>query len=131
LILRGYQWQLKGNIEVTKVKRGKQTSKLLGTKLAAEGAHETASRARGTPRIALRLLRRISDFALVAGKSFKSFKLLKPHRGCKEETPPPAKDSFPNAWTALNSNQAHKAWCICYGNIYHRRTSHPVARFNP
>ena len=40
----------------------------LGFALADEGALEIAKRSRGTPRIAGRLLRRIRDFALVAGK---------------------------------------------------------------
>ena len=38
-----------------------------GFALTAEGAHEIARRARGTPRIAGRLLRRVRDFAAVAG----------------------------------------------------------------
>ena len=38
---------------------------MLGVKLGAEGAHEIARRARGTPRIAGRLLKRVRDFALV------------------------------------------------------------------
>ncbi len=40
---------------------------LLGMPLAADGAHEIAARARGTPRVAVRLLRRVRDFAAVAG----------------------------------------------------------------
>jgi Holliday junction DNA helicase RuvB len=40
---------------------------LLGMDLTDAGAHEIASRARGTPRIAGRLLRRVRDFAGVAG----------------------------------------------------------------
>jgi len=39
----------------------------LGFGLTAEGAAEIARRSRGTPRIAGRLLRRVRDFALVAG----------------------------------------------------------------
>src|SRR5438445_4399280 len=35
--------------------------------MTADGANEIARRARGTPRIAGRLLRRVRDFALVAG----------------------------------------------------------------
>ena len=46
------------------VRRG---SRLLGLKLTQEGAHEIARRARGTPRVAGRLLRRVRDFASVAG----------------------------------------------------------------
>lgn len=40
---------------------------LLDFALTAEGAHEIARRARGTPRVATRLLRRVRDFATVAG----------------------------------------------------------------
>ena len=41
----------------------------LGVALTVEGAEEIARRSRGTPRIAGRLLRRVRDFAAVAGKS--------------------------------------------------------------
>jgi Holliday junction DNA helicase RuvB len=37
----------------------------LGFDLSEEGAREIASRSRGTPRIAGRLLRRVRDFALM------------------------------------------------------------------
>ena len=40
---------------------------LLGVGMAQDGAHEIARRARGTPRVAGRLLRRVRDFAHVAG----------------------------------------------------------------
>ncbi|NPA48629.1 MAG: Holliday junction branch migration DNA helicase RuvB [Thermodesulfobacteria bacterium] len=46
-----------------------RTAKVLQIELEPEGALEIAKRARGTPRIANRLLRRIWDFALVEGKS--------------------------------------------------------------
>jgi holliday junction DNA helicase RuvB len=46
------------------VRRG---ARLLGLALTAEGALEIAKRARGTPRVAGRLLRRVRDFAAVAG----------------------------------------------------------------
>jgi Holliday junction DNA helicase RuvB len=46
------------------VRRG---GRLLGLPLTAEGAHEIARRARGTPRVAARLLRRVRDFANVEG----------------------------------------------------------------
>ncbi|MCC5967870.1 MAG: Holliday junction branch migration DNA helicase RuvB [Natronohydrobacter sp.] len=42
-------------------------ARLLGIKAEAEGVREVARRARGTPRIAGRLLRRVVDFALVEG----------------------------------------------------------------
>ncbi len=44
-------------------------SRILGLPLANDGAEEIARRARGTPRIAGRLLRRVRDFATVAGAS--------------------------------------------------------------
>lgn len=40
-------------------------ARLLGLGLVPEGAHEIARRARGTPRVATRLLRRVRDFATV------------------------------------------------------------------
>ncbi|WP_068087123.1 Holliday junction branch migration DNA helicase RuvB [Polycladidibacter stylochi] len=46
------------------VKRG---ARLLGIGMSEEGAREIAKRSRGTPRIAGRLLRRVRDFAIVAG----------------------------------------------------------------
>src|SRR5512146_276331 len=46
------------------VRRG---ARLLGLPLTSEGAHEIARRARGTPRVAGRLLRRVRDFASVDG----------------------------------------------------------------
>jgi Holliday junction DNA helicase RuvB len=46
------------------VRRG---ARILGLPLAEDGALEIARRARGTPRIAGRLLRRVRDFAAVAG----------------------------------------------------------------
>ena len=46
------------------VRRG---ARVLGLSLTAEGGHEIARRARGTPRVAGRLLRRVRDFASVDG----------------------------------------------------------------
>ena len=40
---------------------------MLGIGISADGANEIARRARGTPRVAGRLLRRVRDFALVDG----------------------------------------------------------------
>ena len=40
-------------------------ARVIGLALADEGANEIARRARGTPRIAGRLLRRVRDFAVV------------------------------------------------------------------
>lgn len=45
-----------------------RASRLLNSNLSEGGALEISTRARGTPRIALRLLRRICDFAQVEGK---------------------------------------------------------------
>jgi Holliday junction DNA helicase RuvB len=42
-------------------------ARVLGIAVTADGANEIARRARGTPRIAGRLLRRLRDFASVAG----------------------------------------------------------------
>ncbi|MEK9755181.1 MAG: Holliday junction DNA helicase RuvB C-terminal domain-containing protein, partial [Rhodospirillaceae bacterium] len=42
-------------------------ARLLGFELTDDGAHEIASRARGTPRVAGRLLRRVRDFAAMDG----------------------------------------------------------------
>jgi len=45
----------------------RRAAQLLAMDLTEDGAHEIAARARGTPRIAGRLLRRVRDFASVAG----------------------------------------------------------------
>src|SRR6202042_3001285 len=42
-------------------------ARVLGMKITGDGANEIARRARGTPRIAGRLLRRVRDFAVVEG----------------------------------------------------------------
>ncbi|MFA5340734.1 MAG: Holliday junction branch migration DNA helicase RuvB [Clostridia bacterium] len=46
----------------------KRSSKILGININEYGANEIASRSRGTPRIANRLLRRVRDFAQVEGE---------------------------------------------------------------
>lgn len=46
----------------------KRAAKLLVTDISQDGAEEIAKRSRGTPRIALRLLKRIRDFASVDNK---------------------------------------------------------------
>ncbi len=43
----------------------KRSARILGVAIDEEGAHEIARRARGTPRIANRLLRRVRDFAQI------------------------------------------------------------------
>ncbi len=45
-----------------------RAASLLGTDITEEAAWEIAGRARGTPRVATRLLRRVRDFAEVAGE---------------------------------------------------------------
>ena len=44
-----------------------RSSRILGLKINPEGARVMASRSRGTPRIANRLLRRVRDYALING----------------------------------------------------------------
>ncbi|MDR2051753.1 MAG: Holliday junction branch migration DNA helicase RuvB [Deltaproteobacteria bacterium] len=46
-----------------------RSARILGVAVSSEGALEIGRRARGTPRIANRLLRRVWDFCLVNGKS--------------------------------------------------------------
>ena len=45
-----------------------RTARVIGSKIEHKAAHEIAVRSRKTPRIANRLLKRVSDFALVEGK---------------------------------------------------------------
>ncbi len=45
-----------------------RAAQLLSTKISPKGAEEIAKRSRGTPRIALRLLKRVRDFASVENK---------------------------------------------------------------
>jgi Holliday junction DNA helicase RuvB len=45
----------------------RRNAALMGLEMSDDGAHEIASRARGTPRVAGRLLRRVRDFANVDG----------------------------------------------------------------
>ena len=47
----------------------KRSASILGIPVSEDGALEIASRSRGTPRIANRLLKRVRDFAMVQGKS--------------------------------------------------------------
>lgn len=44
-----------------------RSARILGVPIDKGGAHEIAARSRGTPRIAIRLLRRVRDFAQVKG----------------------------------------------------------------
>ena len=52
-----------------------RSAKLLGTEIDSEGANEIATRSRGTPRIANRLLKRVRDFAQVKAGVGKSAKI--------------------------------------------------------
>jgi Holliday junction DNA helicase RuvB len=63
----GFHWQLRyyGDNELTTIVE--RSAKLLELDATASGAAEIARRARGTPRIANRLLRRVRDFAAVEG----------------------------------------------------------------
>jgi Holliday junction DNA helicase RuvB len=65
----GYSAQLElyGDDELVEVLT--RSARLLGAPLDAEGAAEIASRSRGTPRIANRLLRRVRDVAEVRGRA--------------------------------------------------------------
>src|SRR5439155_23110427 len=47
----------------------KRSAEILGVSIDEAGATEIAGRARGTPRIANRLLRRVRDFAQVRGQA--------------------------------------------------------------
>ncbi len=46
-----------------------RSASILGFEISEEGAYEIASRSRGTPRVANRLLKRVRDFAQVSGKN--------------------------------------------------------------
>ena len=63
----GFHWQLGfyGLEDMTTIVR--RSAKLIEIAIEADGAQEIARRARGTPRIANRLLRRVRDFASVEG----------------------------------------------------------------
>jgi len=63
----GFHWQLRYYelVDMTAIVR--RSARLIGVPIDDEGAIEIARRARGTPRIANRLLRRVRDFASVEG----------------------------------------------------------------
>ena len=46
----------------------RRSASILGIAITEDGSYEIASRSRGTPRIANRLLKRVRDFAMVSGK---------------------------------------------------------------
>ncbi len=54
-----------------------RSAKILKIRINQEGALEIASRSRGTPRIANRLLKRVRDFALVVGSGEIDYKIAK------------------------------------------------------
>lgn len=51
----------------------RRSARLLNTELSPEGAAEIARRSRGTPRLAIRLLRRVRDFVEVRGEGVVTF----------------------------------------------------------
>ena len=55
----------------------RRSAGILGVDITESGAYEIASRSRGTPRIANRLLKRVSDFALVKGDGAITDKIAK------------------------------------------------------
>lgn len=55
----------------------KRSANILNVPITDEGAHEIASRSRGTPRIANRLLKRVRDFAQVKGNGEITIKIAK------------------------------------------------------
>ena len=65
----GFHWQLRyyDLADMTAIVR--RSAALISIEINAEGAGEIARRSRGTPRIANRLLRRVRDFAAVAGQA--------------------------------------------------------------
>ena len=70
-------------------------ARVLGIGMSAEGANEIARRARGTPRIAGRLLRRVRDFAIVDGEAEISRTLADKALACSTST-----TSVSTRWTA-------------------------------
>jgi len=61
----GFHWQLRYYELPDMIAIVKRSAALIGITIDQDGSHEIASRARGTPRIANRLLRRVRDFAAV------------------------------------------------------------------
>ncbi|MBA2539279.1 MAG: Holliday junction branch migration DNA helicase RuvB, partial [Deltaproteobacteria bacterium] len=61
----GFHWQLRYYDLPDMISIVKRSANLIGVPIDAAGATEIAKRARGTPRIANRLLRRVRDFATV------------------------------------------------------------------
>ncbi len=63
----GFHWQLRYYELADMVSIVKRSAQIIGVPIDVGGATEIAKRARGTPRIANRLLRRVRDFAMVEG----------------------------------------------------------------
>lgn len=63
----GFHWQLRYYEQEDMVAIVRRSAQLIGIRIDGAGASEIARRARGTPRIANRLLRRVRDFAAVEG----------------------------------------------------------------
>ena len=63
----GFHWQLRYYELADMQAIVKRSASLIGVPIDGDGAAEIARRARGTPRIANRLLRRVRDFAAVEG----------------------------------------------------------------
>lgn len=63
----GFHWQLRYYELADMISIVRRSAALIGVPIDADGADEIARRARGTPRIANRLLRRVRDFAAVEG----------------------------------------------------------------
>ncbi len=61
----GFHWQLRYYELEDMISIVKRSAQLIGVPIDQGGANEIARRARGTPRIANRLLRRVRDFAVV------------------------------------------------------------------
>jgi len=61
----GFHWQLRYYEQADMEAIVKRSAQLIGVAIDADGSTEIARRARGTPRIANRLLRRVRDFAVV------------------------------------------------------------------
>ncbi|MBA3501690.1 MAG: Holliday junction branch migration DNA helicase RuvB, partial [Deltaproteobacteria bacterium] len=61
----GFHWQLRYYEQADMIAIVKRSAALIGVPIDSAGANEIARRARGTPRIANRLLRRVRDFAAV------------------------------------------------------------------
>ena len=61
----GFHWQLRYYELPDMVAIVRRSAQLIGVRIDGDGATEIARRARGTPRIANRLLRRVRDFAAV------------------------------------------------------------------